>query len=230
VKSEFIKGNYEETQSKSGKFVENVYRVLHFILTNQVLAEIKSGQMEKISESLRNANSSKYDESIRLLIPNIAQAMIYQPRSKRGSVHVKPITPDYIDAKLTVEACDWIVAELLRLHHTKDSEKVSELIKNIVKDYVPIIEKVGDETFVNAKTECEDEILIRLSDANDGLTRKEMGESMKYHFSPVAITRALKKLIKERDVFPTKNRKFVISEPARKRISKKIVEITNNRD
>ena len=227
VKDEFVKKNYEEAQSKSGKFVDNVFRTLNFILTNQVLNEIKSGQMDKISEKLRNANGSKYPESIRLLIPNIAQSMIYQPRSKLGSVHQKPITPDFIDAKLTVGACDWIIAELLRLYHTRDSQKVNELIKNVVKDYVPVIQNIGDETFVNAKVNCEEEILIRLYDSIYGFSRKELGITMGAHFSPSTITNVLKKLGEERDVHLTNDGKYIISEPARKKISGRIMELSS---
>lgn len=227
VKDEFIKGNYEEAQSKSGKFVENVFRALNFILTNQALNEMKSGQMDKISEKLRNAPSSKYDESIRLLMPNIAQSMIYQPRSKRGSVHQKSITPDFIDAKLTVGACDWIMAEFLRLYHTRNSQKVNELIKNVVKDYIPVIQKIGNETFVNPQVSCEEEILIRLCDSSEGLSRTELGLAMKNNFDSSTITNALKKLVRKRDVHPTRGSKYVISDPARKKISSRIVELTS---
>lgn len=226
VKDEFIKGNYEEAQSKSGKFVDNVFRALYFIITGQVLQEIKPGEMRKMSEKLRNANGSKYPESIRLLIPDIAQSLIYQTRSKLGSVHQKPVSPDFIDAKLTVEASDWIMAELLRQYDTRDTDKVLGLINNVVKEYIPIIQRVGDETFVDADVKCEDEILIRLHESHNGLTRKELSQVMR-HFDSSTITNSLKKLLKPpRDIFHTKDKKYVIAESARKKISNRILELT----
>ncbi|MDE1818705.1 MAG: hypothetical protein KGI19_08900 [Thaumarchaeota archaeon] len=227
VKDTYIKGDNETALSKSGKFVENVFRVLRFIKSNQVLKEIKPQEFNKISEDLKNADGSKIRESIRILIPRIAMYMIYEPRSKLGAVHVKEINPDFIDGKLTIGACDWIMAEFLRVYHTRDSETVYNLIQNVVKDYIPIIQKIGDEKFVNTNVECSDEILIRLSDVlDDGLTRKDLGESMKNHFGQSAITKALQKLVKDRDIFLTKTGKYVISDPAREKIASKIIELS----
>ena len=81
TKNEFIKGNYEEVQSKSGKFVENVFRILNFVLTQEVINEIQSSEMNKLSKKLKELSDPACPESIRLLIPNIAQSLIYQPRS-----------------------------------------------------------------------------------------------------------------------------------------------------
>lgn len=231
VKDSFIKGDNEGAQSKSGKFVENVFRTLYYIRRNQVLKEIKPHQFEEIAEELRNSDGKKYPESVRLLIAPIAKSMIYEPRSKLGSVHVKPITPDFIDAKLTVDASDWIIAELLRLYHKRDAQEVNELIKNVVKEYIPIVQKIGDETFVNAKVKCEEEILIRLSDVgNGGLSRNELGAAMKNHFDASTITNTLKKLMKNRDGHLTKTERYVISDPAREKISKRIVELREEQD
>lgn len=226
VKDAFIKGDYEGAQSKSGKFVENVFRTLYHIRRKKVLPEIKQHQIEEITKDLLNSDGKTYPESIRILIPSIAKSMIYEPRSKLGSVHQKPIKPDFIDAKLTVGASDWIIAELLRLYHTRDAQKVNELIKNVVKDYIPVLQKVGDETFVDAKTNCEEEILIRLSDVgNGGLSRKELGKSMKHNFDRSTITNTLGKLIKNKDIFFTKDNKYVIFESSRKKIANKIIKL-----
>ena len=225
TKNEFIKGNYEEVQSKSGKFVENVFRILNFILTQEVINEIQSSEMNKLSKKLKELSDPACPESIRLLIPNIAQSLIYQPRSKLGSVHHKPITPDLIDAKLTISASDWIIAELLRQYDTRDTEKVQQLINNVIKEHVPIIQKIGEETFVDANVKCDEEILIRLYQDPEGLTRNEIGIAIK-HFGSSTISNNLKKLKKSRDIFLTKNKKYVIAESTRKNISDRIIELS----
>ncbi len=229
VKDSYIKGDHEIALVKSGKFVENVFRILKFILNKQVLAEIKSGDFNKISDDLEKADGSKFSESVRLLIPQIAISIIYKPRSKLGAAHQKPINPDYIDGKLSVGTCGWIMAEFLRLYHTRDTETVEKLIKDVVKEYIPVIQTIGDEKFVNAQVACDDEILIRLFDAsNDGLSRKDLGNSMKRHFKPPTITNAIRDLEENRDIHLTKDNNYVISEPARKSIASKIIELTNH--
>ena len=226
MKNEFIKRNHEEVQSKSGKFVENVFRALNFIITKNALIEIKSNEMNKISEKLKKADSSKHSESVRLLMPDIALSLIYQPRSKLGSVHQKPITPDYIDAKLTVEASNWIMAEFLRQYGINDVEKVSGLINNIVKEHVPIIQKINNEIFVDADITCDEEILIRLHESLDGLTRNEFGKAIS-NFASSTITNSLSKLKRSRSIFLTSNEKYIIAESGRRRINKRMIEMSS---
>ncbi|MFZ0184833.1 MAG: hypothetical protein WAL88_08380 [Nitrosotalea sp.] len=130
VQSLYLDGNYEDTLGKSGKFVENVFRVLVHISKKTKLTEIKSGQINDISDELEKMPSTSMSETIRIVIPRVAK-LVYTMRSKLGAEHVKPITPDFIDAKFTVSACDWILAELLRTYHVRDSSKVDELIEKI---------------------------------------------------------------------------------------------------
>lgn len=90
---------------------------------------------------MRSIESSRLPESVRILIPNIALSMIYEPRSKLGSVHVKPINLDFLDARLTVTAAGWIIGEFLRLYHTREPEKVDKLIRDVGREYIPILEQ-----------------------------------------------------------------------------------------
>lgn len=226
IKKEFINSNYEETQSKSGKFVENVFRVLHYIRTKQIKSEIKQHEINDEINKLLNLDGKKFSESIRILIPEIANTVIYLLRSKLGSVHVKPIKPDFIDAKLTVDACNWIIAELLRTYHERNTDSVENLIKNVVQEDIPILQKYGDEIFLNVKVKAEDEILIRLLDANDGLTRKELGTHMKANFSKSTITSTVKKLSKERKIHLSKNKKLILADSERKNVSQLIQKLT----
>jgi len=224
IKNEFISGNYVEAHSKSGKFVENVFITLNFIITNKTISELKLGEMNKISKKLKDADDSIYSESVRLLIPDIAKSLIYQPRSKMGSVHKKPVTPDFIDAKLTISASDWIMAELLRQYDTREVKKIQQLINNVVMDHIPIIQKIGNEIFVDAHVNCNEEILIILHQNTAGLTKNEIYTTIK-RFTKSTISRNLKKLEKTRSVFLTKANKYVIAGSVKKRISNRMIEL-----
>lgn len=227
IKRSYILGEYEETQAKSGKFVENVFRLLYFIRTKNVITEIKQQKINDELDKLRSAPSENFSESIRILIPEISNTLIYLTRSKLGSVHVKPIKPDLIDAKLTVEACNWIIAELLRTYHKRDTELVENLIKNVIQEEIPIIQKIGQDVFINAKLNSDKEILIRLFDSDEGLTREELGKFMKVHFSPGTITKALIKLIKNRNIHLTHDQKYVVADSQRKTVSDLIETLSN---
>ena len=110
--TEFRKGAWAETLWKAGKFAENVFRVLYFIVYSRVIAEVP--QMNDLREKLEELPREKFSESVRILIPRITSSMIYDPRSKRGAVHVKPVDPDYLDSTLAVSAANWVLAELLQ--------------------------------------------------------------------------------------------------------------------
>lgn len=142
IQDSYHKGQYEETLSKSGKFVENIFRILYFIKSGTKLSEIKSGQIDEIYKKLENTDGEKLSETIRIVIPRVAK-LVYTMRSKMGAEHVKPIEPDFIDAKFTVSGCDWILSELLRTYHKRDPDKVDELIQN-VKSTDTLIQTLND--------------------------------------------------------------------------------------
>lgn len=139
VHKAYFNEDYEGTLSKSGKFVENVFRVLNYVTTKTKLTEIKQGQINDLFEKLEKVDSKKFSEIIRLVIPRVA-ITTYTLRSKMGSEHVKPTVPDFIDAKFTIASCDWIIAEFLRMSLDRDSSKVDEIIQKVKSTENPKLE------------------------------------------------------------------------------------------
>jgi len=222
VKSDFVKGDYEGALLKSGKFVENIFRILKFLKNGSIVEEIKQGEFESIRKDLETVSSDKLPESVRILIPRIASSMIYDTRSKMGAAHQKSIEPDFIDAKLTISASDWIVAELLRLYHTRETEEVIKLMKNIVKEYVPFVEVKRGSKFVTMKGDCKEKILVSLLHAgDDGLTRAEVGKLI-HDYTPGRITQSLNELEAESKIGKALDDYYVILNPGEEDISKKI--------
>ena len=228
MKDDYIKKNYDEVQSKSGKFIENVFRLLKYASTEKFVQEINSGGMNKITNELKKLNNNDCPERMRILMPIIASS-IYQQRSKLGSVHQKPLSPDFIDAKLTIASSDWIVAEFLRHYDDRDANKTQNLIYDVVKECVPIIQTVGEEIFVDATVKCDDEILIRLYYCNGGLTRRELGKAMRMYPSPSTITKALTRLKQSKKIFYTQSQKYVLAESSRSSTACLIAQIVRDR-
>jgi len=194
VLTEYKKGKWEETLWKCGKFAENVFRILEFLITDKEVKEIKN--MRKIQEKVEKDLS--LPESIRILIPRITLSMIYTPRSKRGAVHIKEINPNYMDASLSTLACQWILAEFLRIYHTSEIEKITELINKLIQRKIPFIESYKGEKFITKPLGCKNEILLILLDSQNGLTRREIGEIIGRYYSQSTITVYLKELVKKK--------------------------------
>ena len=211
-KNEYLKGRYEESLLKAGVFVENLFILLNYILSKKKLDEIKQTQFDQISSELAKAKNDDIPESIRILVPRIAKSMIYDVRSKTGAIHKKSIVPDKIDVKLTISAADWIMAELLRTYHKRDTMLVQGLIDEVIEDFLPVTEKIGDDFYINRKVSCEEEVLIQLHENQDGLTRPELGKLIS-NFSSSNVTKVVKKLIMEKRIFRINvSSKYIISD------------------
>lgn len=187
--SEYRKGDRAGCLTEAGKFVEHTFRAAEYLRTGTAPKEIKSPAA--VVKQLE-ANTTLPD-SLRLLLPRIAYAMIYDIRSKRGAVHVKEINPQHIDAALAVQAASWVIAELIRLYHSSAEENVSEAMANLMRSRIPYIEEFGGEIVVTRDFSCEIELLLLLERAEPfGLNRMALGQQSMY--SPASVTKTIQTL------------------------------------
>jgi hypothetical protein len=217
----FRKGDLDGCLSASGKFVENSLRAIEFLRTGKVLAEIKNASRTKTAIE----NDPSLSEPLRILVPRIALAMVYDVRSKTGAVHVKEIDPRPIDASLAVHAASWVVAEFLRLHHVANEADVEAAMSSLMRTYIPYIESFGGEEVVTRQVKCELELLLLLANGGaNGLTRKEIGVSSKY--KPSTITNTLGNLADNRYLYQTADRRYHITGPGEHQASQLLTEST----
>ena len=217
VLTEFRKGRWEETLWSGGKFAENTYRILVFLLTSKVERECPN--FNDVKNELEKTPSTALPEPIRILIPRITSSFVYDLRSKRSAVHVKEIDPYYMDANLVVSACSWILAEFVRLYHTSDTEKVVEILNEIIQRKVPFIEIHEGKAFITKPIDCQSEILLLLLNSPKGINRKELGSVLGHNYSQGRITQALQELESLRQILKP-NENYLISGPGEERISK----------
>src|SRR3989337_3933053 len=74
VLAEFRKGRWEETLWSAGKFAENTYRILVFLLTGKV--EMECPDFNGVKNKLEKTPSEKLPEPVRLLIPRITSSFV----------------------------------------------------------------------------------------------------------------------------------------------------------
>src|SRR5438067_9214681 len=103
LQGEFRKSDAEAALNAAGLFAEHALRAVEHVRTGKTPSEIKS-----VSATIKTIeNDGKLPESLRVLVPRIASALLFDIRSKRGAAHVKEISPRYIDAALTAQAASW---------------------------------------------------------------------------------------------------------------------------
>jgi hypothetical protein len=142
-------------------------------------------------------------DSIRMLVPRIALAMVYDVRSKRGAVHVKEIDPRRIDVDLAARAASWIMAELIRLYHVDDESAVQLEMTALTRATFPLLESIDGEDFVSKKVPPRVEIQLLLGrKGGEGATRTQLGKMAKC--DAPRVTEAIKGLVKDRQIHLTK--------------------------
>ncbi len=196
----------EAALTRAGKFVEHIFRALEFIRTGTSPTEIKSpAATAKLLEADTNL-----PESIRILIPRIALAMIYDIRSKRGAVHVKEIDPRGIDVDLAAKAASWIVAELIRLYHVDDENAVQREMAALTRATFPLLESIDGEAFVSKKVPPRVEIQLLLGQkGSQGATRTQLGKMAKC--DAPRVTEAIKGLEKDRLIHLTEKNVYYLT-------------------
>ena len=200
------RGDLDAALAEGGKFVEHTLRAVEFIRTGIAPPEIKAPH-QTVKDIEKDAT---LPEGLRLLVPRIAHAMIYDIRSKRGAIHVKEIDPRAIDAALCVQAASWVMAEFLRQYHSDDERTVGLAMETLMRPHVPFIERFGEEHVVTRKVPCDVELLLLLSrEASRSLDRKALGQSSK--FPPPTVTRALQRLDDARHVHKRRDGQYHIT-------------------
>ncbi len=144
IKQNFWLGKDEECIEKVGKFVEITVRVIEYITTKTFTPFSEELKVSDKLKQFENLPKNKFPDSIRIMIPRVLYSL-YTFRSKRGGAHIKEINPNHIDATYVVSACDWVMAELIRLYHTRDDEEIQEIINSLVDKKVPTIEKFEED-------------------------------------------------------------------------------------
>lgn len=216
----YRKGDIDGCLSSSGKFVENTLRAIEFVRTGKVLPEIKNASRTKT----KIENDTSLPEALRILVPRIALAMIYDIRSKTGAVHVKEIDSRQIDASLAVHAASWVLAEFLRNYHVANDAEVDLAMASLMRTHIPFIETFANEDVVTRQVKAELELLLLLANAgSDGMDRKQLGLASKYKPSTITIT--LGKLTDDRYIYQAANRRYFITGPGEKRTSSLIADL-----
>ena len=162
LKQNFFLERYESSQINSAKFVEITFRILEYITKGNYTPWKESIKLNSIIQYLENLPKDKYPDSVRIHIPRVLK-IVYDIRSKRGVTHASEMNPNFMDAAFVVAACDWVLAEFIRMFYTKDPDDAQKIISRITERKVPIIEEFdGDLKVLYPSLSVSDKILLIL--------------------------------------------------------------------
>jgi hypothetical protein len=119
-------------------------------------------------------------DAIRLHIPRTLK-LIYDIRNKRDVAHLGDgIDPNLQDATLVVANMDWVLAELVRLHHGVPADAAHRIIEDLVSKEVPAIQEIEGQPVILTELSPRDQALLMLYRAGaDGASVDELAANLR---------------------------------------------------
>lgn len=144
---EYRAGNWEASMLKSGKFLEAVLKA-SLVYCGLPVLDARQFKVGKAIQDL--AQTSGYDDSVRLLIPR-ACAFVYDIMSNRGTRHdPDKINPNKMDASVVMPVVSWILAEMIRLASgIATPTQTLEQVENLTEKKYPHIEHIDGRLYIN---------------------------------------------------------------------------------
>jgi hypothetical protein len=173
--SDYQVGNWDDSLTKVGKFVEAVLKAL-FVHVGESPAPGRRFKADPIITGLAGKPQNLYDDSIRLTIPRACR-FVYDIASNRGGRHdPEEIDANEMDANASISTCSWILAEMVRLSQkgAVDLEEARELVDSLTRKKYPFIEEVDGRVYFHLKKKTAPDVaLLALSHAYPGRISKQ---------------------------------------------------------
>lgn len=145
-------------RSSPGKFVETMVQVMQYL---------ENGQYEKkpvVDSYLKDieSRSTSLPDSLKLLVSRVARS-VYSMRNKRGIGHKSDVDPNMMDLKYIFSACQWLLAELVRIYAETQPDEAVQFIEAIfVMPSIVIEDFENFKTVLNRSLKSPDELIILL--------------------------------------------------------------------
>lgn len=163
AKRRFHLGDFRPNAVEGGRFSEAALRILEWQTTGAYtpLSNPKF-KADSIITSLGQLGAGSYPESVRLHIPR-AVRVVYDIRNKRNTAHLGDgIDPNLQDAAIVIATLDWVLAELVRLHHSVSAAEAQQIIEALVRREVPMIQEFDGKPRILKTLTHNDHYLVLL--------------------------------------------------------------------
>lgn len=153
----------------AGKFCESALRLLQQVVTDaNIPFNKKIGNFADECMKLIQSRSGVASESERVILPR-ALLFLYTMRNKRGIGHVGgDVDANKIDIAVMARTADWVICELIRIHHGLSLEEAQDLVDNISVRQLPHIwEVAGKRRVLREGLTARDQVLLLLYSSPD---------------------------------------------------------------
>ena len=140
AKRNFYLGGLRLSAVEGGRFCEAAFRILEFKTTGMFTPLGTMLDTDRLIGRLAQIPSAAAGDSVRLHIPR-ALRVVYDIRNKRDTAHLADgIDPNPQDATLVTSTIDWVLAELIRLHHNVPPNQAASMVDQVVARVAPVVQ------------------------------------------------------------------------------------------
>jgi len=194
---------YEAAGLAVGKFCETVLRHLQNEVTGtNIPFNRKIGNYADECRKLVQSPNGSASESERVILPR-ALVFLYTMRNKRGIGHVGgDIDANQIDIAVMARTADWVICELIRIHHGLSLEEGQDLVDSLSIRKLPAIwEVAGKKRILKAGVKARDQVLLLLySSVESAVLVEDLCDWIEYSNPSVFKSNILRNLHKSRFV------------------------------
>jgi hypothetical protein len=218
-------GKHRPCAMEAGRFAEVTLRMLQQVLTGKFLPlGVHIVNFTDETRKFEQLEKSKYKESLRIQIPRVIQ-VIYDIRNKRDIDHVGgDVDANYSDATLAITACNWVLAEFLRIYYTSDINTAQHLVTSLVKVRIPLIQNFdGFLKILKPDLSVPDKILCLLYYRGaDGATVSQINDWLSHRVSGTHMRTTLARLEHDRAHIYRKDNLCLITDTGRRYLEENI--------
>lgn len=183
VKRNHAEGRYESTGLAAGKFCEVVLRLLQHSVTgvSTPFGTRISNYPDECRKIIASSSTSAV-ESLRTIIPR-ALVFMYTMRSKRGIGHVGgDVEANQIDTATLARLADWVICELIRIHHGLSLEEAQDLVDALAMRTIPDIWEVSGKKRVlrQGLSASQQTLLLLYSEPTSFVLAEDLCEWVEY--------------------------------------------------
>lgn len=181
AKSNYYLGGLRLSAVEGGRFCEAAFRLLQQRAFGRFDPLGQQLNADAVTKNLASLPAGTQPDSVRLHIPR-ALRVVYDVRNNRDAAHLGDgIDPNLQDATLVVGVLDWVLAELVRLHHNVTAEDAQRMVGDLVTRQAPVVQDFdGFLKVLRADLSASPRCLVLLYQrGNKGATYEELSDWVK---------------------------------------------------
>lgn len=225
LKEAEIQGKHDHVGQIAGKYFETVVKIL--LKTRKGINPSAKGiKFEKAcNELLQESKTTIDDEILTLLLPLVLKGG-YAIRNKKRVSHARGINPDFMDSRYLCCLADWVMAELLRIYHSKDNKNIQSIINSIVERKIPMLQDInGDKVLLDQKVSASFANLLVIYSNEGSMPHDQVSKILSSYYKKSNVEVSIKNNTKNRNVHEDQNKVLHLTELGYQKLENKFSKI-----